>query len=48
MLIARWLTSQGILTVVPLDAAQPVVVNGRPVTFWHEVPVHEHGTVEGT
>ncbi|MFF2618845.1 phosphotransferase family protein [Kitasatospora sp. NPDC058046] len=46
VLIARWLTTQGILTVVPLDATQPVVVNRRPVTFWHEVPVHEHGTVE--
>lgn len=43
--VARWLESAGVPAVetVP-DVDQPVDVEGRPVTFWRELPPHEHGT----
>jgi hypothetical protein len=43
--VARWLAEQRVRAVVPLAVEQPVVVAGRPVTFWVEVPSHRHGTV---
>lgn len=30
--------------MVPIEVEQPVVVDGRPVTFWKEVPQHEPGS----
>lgn len=43
--VARWLESAGVPTVetVP-DVDQPVDVDGRPVTFWRELPPHQPGT----
>lgn len=43
--VARWLESVDVPAVqtVP-DVDQPVDVDGRPVTFWRELPPHEHGT----
>jgi aminoglycoside phosphotransferase len=43
--VARWLESTGVpaVQVIP-DIDQPVDVAGRPVTFWRELPPHEHGT----
>ncbi|MGB3442220.1 MAG: aminoglycoside phosphotransferase family protein [Actinophytocola sp.] len=43
--VARWLESVGVpaVQVVP-DVDQPVDVDDRPVTFWRELPPHEHGT----
>jgi hypothetical protein len=43
--VARWLAEHGVRAVVPSAVEQPVVVGGRPVTFWVEVPSHQHGTV---
>ncbi|GAA1940188.1 phosphotransferase family protein [Kitasatospora viridis] len=43
--VARWLAEQGVRAVAPLAMDQPVVVASRPVTFWVEVPNHQHGTV---
>jgi Ser/Thr protein kinase RdoA (MazF antagonist) len=42
---ARWLAASGIATVLPLDIEQPVNADGRPATFWHELPEYEHGTI---
>jgi aminoglycoside phosphotransferase len=43
--VARWLESAGVPAVQTIpDVDQPVNVAGRPVTFWHELPPHEHGT----
>lgn len=39
--VARWLADNGIPTIRPLDVHQPVVVDGRPVTFWEELPTHQ-------
>ncbi len=43
--VAHWLEASGInaVQVVP-DVAQPVEVAGRAITFWQELPPHEHGT----
>lgn len=43
--VARWLEASGIqaVQVIP-DVEQPVVVDDRAVTFWRELPPHEHGT----
>ncbi|MFE0422333.1 aminoglycoside phosphotransferase family protein [Streptomyces sp. NPDC058953] len=43
--VARWLAESGIPVVRPLDAEQPVVALGYPVTFWTELPPHGPGTV---
>jgi Ser/Thr protein kinase RdoA (MazF antagonist) len=44
--VARWLEDSDASAIRVLrDIDQPVVVEGRPVTFWHELPEHEHGTV---
>jgi aminoglycoside phosphotransferase (APT) family kinase protein len=43
--VARWLGSVGVPAVqVTPDVDQPVDIDGRPVTFWRELPPHEHGT----
>ncbi len=43
--VARWLESSGVLAVqVISDVKQPVIVEGRSVTFWKELPRHRHGT----
>lgn len=43
--VARWLEDGDIPAVRVLrEVEQPVVVDGRPVTFWHELPAHEHGS----
>ncbi|GAA3457996.1 phosphotransferase family protein [Saccharothrix longispora] len=43
--VARWLEDGDVPAVRVLrDVKQPVVVQGRSVTFWHELPPHEHGT----
>lgn len=44
--IARWFAEHAISAVRALDGVeQPVEVDGRPVTFWEELPPHRHGTV---
>jgi aminoglycoside phosphotransferase (APT) family kinase protein len=43
--VARWLEKSGVSAVRALrDIDQPVQVDGRAVTFWHELPPHEYGT----
>ncbi|WP_039800034.1 phosphotransferase [Nocardia araoensis] len=43
--VARWLETCGVsATRVVADVPQPVVVDGRPVTFWQELPPHHPGT----
>ncbi|GAA0644396.1 aminoglycoside phosphotransferase family protein [Kutzneria viridogrisea] len=43
--VARWLEDFGVSAVRVLrEVAQPVLVDGRPVTFWHELPPHRHGS----
>lgn len=43
--IARWLDGAGVPAVQVLPGVdQPVDVDGRPVTFWRELPPHAHGT----
>ncbi|MGW4842769.1 phosphotransferase [Nocardia brasiliensis] len=43
--VARWLEDSGVdaVQVIP-GVEQPVEVDGRAVTFWRELPPHEHGT----
>lgn len=44
--LARWLIGLGMPVVRPRDdVEQPILAKGRPVTFWDELPPHEHGTV---
>lgn len=44
--VARWLEDSGVSAVRILrDIDQPVIADGRPVSFWHELPEHQHGTV---
>lgn len=43
--VARWLLQHGVSAVRPLDVEQPITAANQPVTFWHEVPEHQHGTV---
>ncbi|MFI6153719.1 phosphotransferase family protein [Kitasatospora sp. NPDC051170] len=43
--VARWLFECGVPSVRPLESiAQPLDIDGRPVTFWHQLPPHAHGT----
>lgn len=43
--VARWLIDHGVPAVRPVDGViQPVVVDGRAVTFWDELPDHRIGT----
>jgi hypothetical protein len=43
--LARWLNDNGVRAVEPIDVAQPVEVDGHPVTFWHEFAPHHNGSV---
>jgi aminoglycoside phosphotransferase (APT) family kinase protein len=42
--VARWLGENGIPAVRLINVSQPVVADGRPTTFWQELPAHEHGS----
>lgn len=43
--VARWLEDSGVSAVrVVRDVDQPVLIDGRAVTFWHELPSHAYGT----
>lgn len=42
--VARWLAESNIPAVRLADVPQPVIADGRPTTFWQELPAHEHGT----
>jgi len=43
--VARWLEDSGVPAVrVIRDIEQPVHVDARAVTFWHELPPHQYGT----
>ncbi|MGN9779838.1 phosphotransferase [Nonomuraea sp. ZG12] len=43
--MARWLEDHDVAAVRALpDVAQPIEVDGRAVTWWHELPPHRHGT----
>lgn len=43
--VARWLEDSGVPAVRALRAVeQPVLVEDRAVTFWHELPPHENGS----
>lgn len=42
--VARWLAENNVPAVRLVDVLQPVEVDGCPVTFWEELPPHEHGT----
>ncbi|MFJ8980164.1 aminoglycoside phosphotransferase family protein [Streptomyces sp. NPDC102282] len=44
--VARWLAEENVAAVRLIDVKQPVEVDGRPVTFWAELPPQEHGSVE--
>jgi Ser/Thr protein kinase RdoA (MazF antagonist) len=43
--VARWLATEGIEAIEAIDIEQPVVVENRAVTFWHELPDHRQGTL---
>ncbi|MFG1878009.1 phosphotransferase family protein [Sphaerisporangium sp. NPDC049003] len=43
--VARWLEASGIPAVQAISGVeQPVDVDGRAVTWWRELPPHQHGT----
>lgn len=42
--VARWMHDAGLPVVVPVDLPQPIVVSGRPVTWWRRIPPHRHAT----
>jgi aminoglycoside phosphotransferase (APT) family kinase protein len=43
--IARWLAERDVPAVQAVEGIdQPVPVDGRAVTFWRELPPHQHGT----
>ncbi|HKT04807.1 MAG TPA: aminoglycoside phosphotransferase family protein [Rugosimonospora sp.] len=43
--VSRWLQSLNVPVVQALpDIDQPVTVDGRAVTFWHELPAHRYST----
>ncbi|MEU9662682.1 aminoglycoside phosphotransferase family protein [Streptomyces chartreusis] len=44
--VARWLAENNVPVVRLIDVPQPIEADGRPVTFWGELPPQEHGTVE--
>ncbi|GHJ28553.1 aminoglycoside phosphotransferase [Streptomyces hygroscopicus subsp. sporocinereus] len=43
--VAHWLAENNVPAVRLIDVPQPVEADGRPITFWEELPPHEHGTV---
>lgn len=44
--MAAWLHERGVPVVRPLQVAQPVFVDERPVTVWEQLPEHTQGTVQ--
>jgi aminoglycoside phosphotransferase len=45
--VARWLSDAGIAAVRGVEGVeQPAEIDGRAVTFWHELPPHSPGTPE--
>ncbi|MCM3884304.1 phosphotransferase enzyme family protein [Frankia sp. R82] len=44
--VSRWLEANNLsaVRVLPEVGRQPVIVEGRAVTFWQELPGHRHGT----
>ncbi|MGW1729344.1 phosphotransferase family protein [Streptomyces sp. NPDC002306] len=44
--VARWLADNAVPAVGVLPIDQPVEAEGRPVTFWEELPPHENGSVQ--
>lgn len=44
--VARWLARENVPAVRLVDVEQPVESDGRPVTFWVELPPQQHGSVE--
>lgn len=45
--LGDWLNANGVRAVQPyspLEANQPVLVDGNPVTFWHDLGTHHPGT----
>ncbi|MFD5681170.1 phosphotransferase [Streptomyces sp. DSS69] len=44
--VARWLARENVPAVRLVDVEQPVEADGRPVTFWAELPPQQHGSVE--
>ncbi|WP_031062041.1 aminoglycoside phosphotransferase family protein [Streptomyces sp. NRRL F-5527] len=42
--VARWLAQHEVPAVRLAKVPQPVDADGRPVTFWEELPPQEHGT----
>lgn len=43
--MARWLHRCGLRVITEIEiAAQPTVVDGYPVTWWHLAPPHRHAT----
>ncbi|MFF1420620.1 phosphotransferase family protein [Streptomyces sp. NPDC058280] len=44
--VARWLAREDVPAVRLVDVEQPVEADGRPVTFWVELPPQEHGSVQ--
>ncbi|MEW2195132.1 aminoglycoside phosphotransferase family protein [Streptomyces microflavus] len=44
--VARWLAKENVPAVRLVDVEQPVDADGRPVTFWEELPPQDHGSVE--
>ncbi|MFY1652157.1 phosphotransferase enzyme family protein [Solwaraspora sp. WMMB762] len=44
--VSRWLNESGIPAVRAIEELpQPVAVDGRAVTFWHELPPHREGSI---
>jgi hypothetical protein len=44
--VSRWLNDSGVPAVEAIrDIRQPVEMGECSVTFWHELPVHKHGTL---
>jgi Ser/Thr protein kinase RdoA (MazF antagonist) len=44
--LAQWLADSGFPVVRPYPGIEgPVIVTGRPVSFWEELPPHEKGSV---
>jgi aminoglycoside phosphotransferase len=44
--VSRWLNDSGVPAVEALrDVRQPVEIDERSVTFWRELPAHEHGSL---
>ncbi|MFE3519129.1 aminoglycoside phosphotransferase family protein [Streptomyces sp. NPDC059166] len=44
--VAHWLAQENFAAVRLVDVEQPVEIDGRPVTFWVELPPQQHGSVE--